>query len=187
MNPYEKYKDLREQHKIVAKRLVGYEFDSILEVGCGWAENLMGIRDLHPDKKMVGVDKTEGVVKDAKIATGLDIRIGNVLHLDFKDNEFDVVFTNALFCMLEIEDVEQALEEVIRVAKKRIIFVELNEKTEFPAFAINTEGRVAVNWVELFKKYGLVSMKEKISTEIWDAEPWKKYGYIIDVNLDAKA
>lgn len=180
-NPYTTYAELRPSKKIVVNLLEGKEFNSVLEVGCQWGENLIAIREKFPDKKIVGVDADwDGIVQEAKTITGLDIRKGSVFSLEFQDKEFDVVFTNALFCMLQPEQIETGLKEIIRVAKKYIILIEL--KTE-EFIGIVKGGRTGADWVSLLGKYGLEATTKKIPSKVWGANPWVDNGYIYEVKL----
>lgn len=175
-NPFSQ--ELRPEKRIVANKLE--ECESVLEVGCQWGECLIAIREKFPKARIVGVDADWGdIIKEAKEITGLDLREGNVFKLDFKDKEFDVVFTEALFCMLLPKQVEEGLREIIRVAKKYIILVELENKET----GLVAGRRTGANWVELFKKYGLEATKEKIPRDVWNADPWIKSGYIYTVKL----
>ena len=176
--PYQEFGKLRPSRKIVAKMLEGKEFDSVLEVGAQWGENLVAIREKFPDKKIVGVDiDWDGIIDEAKVKTQLDLRIGDVFNLDFEKDEFDVVFTNALFCMLKPEEVIRGLGEIIRVAKKSIILVEL----EVTARTGLIRGRrTGANWTELLEEYGLKTTKHKITEDLWDVHPWIDCGYIYD-------
>ena len=104
--PYRQFKELRPAKRIVAEALQGKEFESVLEVGVQWGENLMAIKEKFPDKKLIGVDVDKPVIEEAKVVTALDLRIGNLFDLQFADKEFDVVFAEALFVMLPPHQVE---------------------------------------------------------------------------------
>lgn len=182
MNPYQQFSELRPSKKIVANLLEGKDFESVLEVGTQWGENLVAIREKFPNKRIVGVDADwDDVVSEAQKVTGLDIRIGDVRELEFKDNEFDVVFTNALFCMMLVQDIEKGFRELVRVAKKYIILIEL-ETDDFLGIVWNE--RVGANWINMFKKYGMKAEREKIPEEVWDVNPWLEKGYTYVVNLE---
>jgi|TARA_Y100000310_G_scaffold312222_1_gene359301 ubiquinone/menaquinone biosynthesis C-methylase UbiE len=183
MNPYQ-LGELRPMKRIVEKMLVKKKFDSVLEVGAQWGENLVAIRERFPEKKLVGIDlDVDNVITEARTVTGLDLRIGNVLDLNLGDNEFDVVFTNALFCMLRTDEIERGFQEIIRVARKHIILVEL-ETSDF--IGISWGERIGANWVEMFKKYGLKATRRKIPEKVWDVNPWLSKGYIYYAKVGGK-
>lgn len=188
-NPYNNFKELRVEKRIIADSLEGKNFESILEVGTQWGEHLIAIKEKFPDKTLVGVDIDKEVIRKAKKETGLDLRIGTVFNLEFEDNSFDVVFTSALFCMLRSEDVRQGLGEIIRVAKKYVVLLEFDLTViEGVLTQVGTRGelRTGANWINLFEEYNLKATKEKIKEESWDSNSWRKHGYVIQANLDDK-
>jgi len=164
--------ELRECKKIVAKDLVGKDFKSVLEVGTQWGESLKAIGNLFKDKKLVGVDTDKVVIFSNKF--NLDLKMGNVLGLKFPDNSFDVVFTNALFCNLSPDAINQGLDEIVRVANKYVYLVEL----ELPKKGYCNGGRTGANWKELLEKKGLKVESRKITKEEWPVEPWLTYGHL---------
>jgi len=179
--PYNTFPELRSSKRIVAEALKGKEFDSVLEVGAQWGENLAAIKEKFPDKRLVGVDVDKSVTLEAKEVTSLDLRVGNLFDLQFADKEFDVVFAEALFVMLPPHQIESGLDELIRVAKRYVILVELGI-SELTGYAPG--GRTGANWVELFKARGLNADIKRITKEQWDAEPWRGYGVIVEICKD---
>lgn len=166
----------------MADELKGLDFDSALEVGTQWGECLMAIKERFPDKKLVGVDIDEETLKIAREITDLDLRYMNALHLDFKQNEFDVVFSEAFLCMLPATQVDSAIRKIIQVAKKYIILVELTRKSGIGETEQGKE-RVGANWKEIFDNYGLTAEVKKIPEGVWEVEPWKSYGCIVTVKI----
>jgi len=177
MTPYEQFEKLRPQKEIIAKE-IDIDFDSILEVGCQWGENILALERKFPNKRILGVDMDTEVISEGRkyLLRGM-LTYGDVRSLDYKDNEFDIVFTNALICMLEKSDVKQAIKEIKRVAKKQIMFIEL--MTEDLIGRVHGKGRVGVNWKQMFPKAEI----RKITKEEWDAEPWLSFGYLIKLKL----
>ena len=147
-----------------------------MEIGSQWGENLKAIQNVFPDKKLVGIDIDNETTNEARKVTGLDLRLGDILHNSFHDEEFDVVFAEALFCMLNPLDVEHALKEVLRIAKKYVVLVEL-KTSERVGFVYG--GRTGANWKELLKGYDFT--ERKITKEEWDANPWIDFGFIYEV------
>jgi ubiquinone/menaquinone biosynthesis C-methylase UbiE len=176
------YKNLRPEKKIVASELLksNIQFESVLEVGSQWGENLVAIKDEFPDKVFVGVDTDQETLITAHQKLAMDFKFGNALKLDFPEKSFDIVFTNALFCMLQPHQVMQALQELIRVAKKEILLIELNVSEKI---GYARGGRTAANWIELFKDLGFKAEKRKLTQEEWPAYPWTEYGYLITCKL----
>lgn len=175
MNPYEQFERLRTPKTIIANE-IDVDFNNILEVGCQWAENIMAVEMKYPDKKIVGIDTDKETINEAQDYVKAELIYGNATKLPFKDKSFDVVFTNALFCMLKEEDVEPALREIKRVAKKQMIFIELMSDKLVGAVP---GGRMGLNWNKQFPE----SFIRKITEKEWEVEPWKSHGYLIKVKL----
>jgi len=176
---------LRSCKKIVVEELLDKEFSSILEVGTQWAENLIPVKEKYPDKKIVGTDIDLPTLEEAKKITGLDLIEGDILALPFKDKSFDIVFTEAVFVMLQPEQIDRALNEVIRVAKKYIILVEPHSEKLNTIKNIGWENnnRIILNYKKEIEKKGLTPDIKKIPAGLWDVGLWKEFGYIITVKL----
>lgn len=173
--PYNQFKEIRNEKKFVANKLEGLQFDSVLEFGSQWGEVLVVIKDKFPEVKVVGIDIDKEVTNSARNITNLDLRIGDILNNGFHNKEFDVVVADALFCMMRPEDVEQGFKEMVRIARKYIVLVELKGS----AIGLVHGGRTGANWSDLFLKYGMIcTSEEKITTDMWDATPWSETGHI---------
>ena len=181
-SPYEKYPRLRSEKFIVADALELKDFENVLEVGTQWGESLLAIKHLFPDKKLTGIDNDQNFI-DAANKTGIDIRYADVKYLPFKDNSFDVVFTNALLCMITPDEIESALKSIIRVAKKYIILVEFETKGAIEYIDKGKDSRAGADYVKLFKKYGFEATKRLIPKEVWPSELWIRHGRIYEIKL----
>lgn len=90
---------------------------TILDVGCGEGFTLERLRKAGIGEKTIGVDFLDRAIKIGKeVHPHLDLRQGNVYHLDFPDNSFDYVM--CLEVLEHLEHPEKALAELHRVAKK---------------------------------------------------------------------
>lgn len=173
------YENIRPMMGIVADELRSTEFESVLEVGCGYGENLLAIERIFKNKKIVGVDIDINRIEVARKHINAELIIGDINKLEFEDKSFDVAFTNALFCMISPEEVERGVKEIIRVAKKKLILIELNSDSKF---GLVGRQRTSVNWKELFKEHGLEARLDKIG-DIWNTSPWCSHGYKITIDL----
>lgn len=178
--PYQIFSVLRPEKRLVAEALKGKEFETVLEVGTQWGEILKGVKDQFSEANVIGVDVDKPVVEEAAKVTGLDLRVGNLFDLQFEDKSFDVVCAEALFVMLPPGQIESGVDEMLRVAKKYLILIEL-EIPEFTGYAPG--GRTGANWEKIFEKRGLHASVERIPKEAWNAEPWMSSGAIITVEL----
>jgi tRNA (uracil-5-)-methyltransferase TRM9 len=85
-----------------------------LEVGCGNGKNLRYRQDL----KFEGIDISQGMVELCQ-KKGLNVSLGDMLSLPFKDNSFDFILSVAsLHHLASVEKRKKAIAEMIRVCKK---------------------------------------------------------------------
>ena len=100
------------------------EGTSVCDVGCGTGSLLTHMRAAHPDlRRLVGVDF---VVDDAADIKGVEYVAAKIESLPFADGEFDtVVCTHVIEHVL---DYKQAITELRRIAKKRLIIVVPRER-----------------------------------------------------------
>ena len=88
----------------------------VLEVGCGGGAIARGIKRYKPNLKVFGCDiSTHSLSFARKNPGGAKFYFGNIYHLPFKSNFFDVVFCIDVF--EHLEDIPKALAEIKRVMK----------------------------------------------------------------------
>ncbi len=85
----------------------------VLDVGCGAGTSSAMIQ--AAGATVIGVDAAPGMVDHANEAYDIDFRVGGIEHLDFADDEFDVVF--AANSVQYAADLGTALRELRRVCK----------------------------------------------------------------------
>jgi ubiquinone/menaquinone biosynthesis C-methylase UbiE len=92
---------------------------SILDVGCGISRLK---RFLHPLSKYVGVDITEELLEEGRRQNpGIDVRHASALDIPFRPRSFDYVVCKDLLEHMKYEEVPDAIKEMARVAKYRLI------------------------------------------------------------------
>jgi ubiquinone/menaquinone biosynthesis C-methylase UbiE len=182
-NPYYKFPNGRPEKQIIAKELEGKEFENILELGCQWGENLSEIQKKYPNKELRGFDINVNVINEAKgLVEGIELEYGDINQLDIPDKSYDVVFTEAVLCMMTPKEMEHALKETIRIARKYIFLVELYDTGNRIGY-IGMSGRLVANYEQILNEFGLKFEKRKITKEEWNAEPWITYGYLFTITL----
>lgn len=100
---------------------------SLLDVSCGTGELLLSLgKMIHPRSKLAGVDITKAMLAIArkKLPSQVVLKQQDVRHLTFKDRSFDYVVSTEAFH--HYADQPQALKEMVRVAKKKVIIVDVN-------------------------------------------------------------
>jgi ubiquinone/menaquinone biosynthesis C-methylase UbiE len=89
----------------------------ILEAGCG---NGRVVRYYHNKKyKIIGIDFIKETIEKIKSANPMiDVRVGNICKLNFKDEYFDVILAFGLYHNFNLDNISVALNETYRVLKK---------------------------------------------------------------------
>jgi SAM-dependent methyltransferase len=83
----------------------------VLEVGCGWGEFAVRIRD-ELGAVVVATDLSARMV-ELSAERGLDARVADVEKLPFEDGEFDCVVAN--WMLYHVPDLDRGLAEIARV------------------------------------------------------------------------
>lgn len=107
-------------------------FKNVLDVGSssGAAIGLMEAwaADKKPPSFFHGIDISMLAVKEG-FALGREIICGSVKHLPYKDKSFDLVVSSDTLEHIEPEDVDQAINEIVRVAKE-YLFMQICTKED---------------------------------------------------------
>lgn len=85
----------------------------VLEVGCGWGEFALRMRDELP-ADVIAIDLSPRMV-DLACERGVDARIADVQDLPFEDGEFDCAVAN--WMLYHVPDLDQGLSELARVLR----------------------------------------------------------------------
>lgn len=107
---------------------------SILDVGCGFGRSLPfvidGLKENAPEK-VIGIDfcqkmieYSEEYLKEYPQKDKIKILMVDARSLPYKDDEFDCLYTDALFTHLKFSDAQKVANEMKRVAGKYIICIE---------------------------------------------------------------
>lgn len=166
-------------------------FESLLEIGCASGPNLFNLAEKFPHIKLYGVDisrhaievgkkffeeKKDGAIRNVELAR---VKSGSDLKL-FADKSLDIIITDAALIYIGEDKINELAKEMLRVAKKALILVELHTE-ETKAFRND-------HWIRNYRQLFQNSSKdiklsmEKIPENIWDGD-WARYGYIITVSL----
>ena len=95
----------------------------ILDVGCGFGNNLIPFIDLGCVVRGVEIDKvicdiTQKILKKKFLKKDIRILVGHNRSIPFKNNFFDLLMTNTLHYENNLNDINVALDEYCRVIKK---------------------------------------------------------------------
>ena len=92
---------------------------AVLDAGVGTGRNMPFY---PPDGKVVGIDLSPQMLararkRQARLVVAAELREMNVMATDFPDARFDYVIATFLFCVLDNDDQQPALEELRRICK----------------------------------------------------------------------
>lgn len=132
---YQKYKSKNKLKQIMIKRfqeklltILANEDQntSLLDAGCGEGFISSYIYDQTRIKNITGIDINKDSLAFARSNNkNIKYKKGDIYKLGFKDKEFDIVIT--LEVLEHLTNPSQALKEIIRVAKNKIIISVPNE------------------------------------------------------------
>lgn len=169
-----------------------YPFFNVLEVGCGLGANLYLLAKKFPKVNFFGIDINERAIKKGKEIfekeklENVELFVKEAKDLNFyKENSFDIVFTDALLMYLGKDEIEKVLKEMIKIAKKALIFLEWHLphfKGEIFDPHIGAWKRDYLNLLEKYFSREEIFL-EKIPKEFWPNKNWQKYGWIIEVKI----
>ena len=94
--------------------------DSVLDLGCASGISLSLIKTFNPLIEATGLEGNDSG-KSMWDLRNLNVISGDIYNLPFDDNSFDTVYSSHV--IEHLEDPTRAIEESIRVAKKRIIHI----------------------------------------------------------------
>jgi ubiquinone/menaquinone biosynthesis C-methylase UbiE len=98
----------------------------VLDVGCGEGFFLVSLARNKVGKTYEGVDNSATAIKlGKKMYPTLDIKIGDIYNLPYKDDSFDLLICTEV--LEHLKDPKKALSELKRVTKKYVIFSVPNE------------------------------------------------------------
>lgn len=116
------YKQLgKTKSEILNDFLFGYfPMNNILQVGCNRGFQLQILQKIG-FKNLYGIDVNRKSVDLSKEIKGIDIIEGNAFDLPFKNDFFNLVFTDGLLIHINPDEIRFVLSEIYRVSKKYIM------------------------------------------------------------------
>jgi len=92
--------------------------DRVLDVGCGKGFLLYDFTKVVPGLELYGLDISQYAIENAKDEIKDRLQVGNATSLPFPDHYFDFVYSITTLHNLHCYDLDKALREIQRVAKK---------------------------------------------------------------------
>ena len=98
---------------------------SVLEVGCNIGRNLVALHNLVPE--LHGVEPHPKVCEQARANPALakaTIHEGDSSSLPYADSAIDLVFTSGVLIHIAPENLDKAVDEIVRVSRRYIVCIE---------------------------------------------------------------
>lgn len=181
---------------LVEKMSTYYPVTSILEVGCNCGPNLYLLAQKFPEAEIVGIDinpravqkgnellASEGIPNIKLTCAGAD-----ELH-QFKDDSFDIVFTDAVLMYIGPDKIQSVIREIYRVTRRVLILLEWHcfgtrcKDKDPRGLGIYYCGNWKRDYMALLRQFvseDLIHVSE-ISEQVWAQENWSKVGAIVEV------
>lgn len=113
-------------YKAIIGGLNNLNVSTILDAGCGEGFILDRLQEAQIGKNLVGIDISKDAINLGKILfPKLDLRVGDITKLPFKNNSYDVVICTEV--LEHLKNPRKALKEMIRVSKKYLVLSVPNE------------------------------------------------------------
>lgn len=126
-NPYEPRAAVPYFERVAVNRNI----KSILEVGCNLGSKLGAWLMALPGVEISGVEpNAEAVAKASQIPGVKAVVQGDAYKLPFGDESFDLVFTSGVLMHVPTERINDAVKEIVRVAKRYIVAIEQRSEVE---------------------------------------------------------
>jgi len=107
-------------------QLKGYEFESILEVGCFAGRNLKHITEAFPGVKVTGIDINEKAIQFAKTKlTGVSLHHMTIYDIDQLPDKFDIIMTSGVLIHIPPDELEGVIKNFVDMDPK--VFVHLEQ------------------------------------------------------------
>jgi len=120
----------RKQEYALLEQLKQMQFYKVLDVGCGYGRISKLILDNFKKVEITGIDISKEQLENAKKFVNdkrASFGIGNVYHLDYADNTFDLVVGVDLLLHIPDDMINKVISELIRVSKKYVIHADWYE------------------------------------------------------------
>lgn len=151
--------------ELILQELAAIPFASAFEAGCGFGWNVKRIKELYPQALVGGLDFSLPQLRNMqgyKPGVFIAAAQGDACRMPLRDGAFDVGFSLGVFMNIHPSRIMEALGEMLRVCRKRVIHVEwcashaTRELVEKRAFKTNI---VSHDYDALYASLGLKPAK----------------------------
>lgn len=118
--------------------IIKQSYESLLDIPCGLCVDFFPLKRLNPELIYLGVDITPLFVDRAR-SQSIPVLEGRIQNIPCADSSFDVTYSRHI--LEHLDSYEEALKELIRVAKKEVLVVFFIKPHNAVTHTIN-EGRI---------------------------------------------
>ena len=182
------------RHFLVDRLMRRMPLERMLEVGCHTGQNLMLLGRQMPTVQFTGVDINPRFVatgrtwcaRDGLDNVRLDVAAADDLRR-FGEREFDLTFTDATLIYLGPDKIERALQEIVRVTRRAVLFNEWGLDHAESGETSRWYGRHWVhNYRSLMRPYARDAEIRVVPVPpgLWaPGGGWERYGCLVEVQL----
>ena len=161
------------------------KFASILDFGCGPADNLEILRLNNFQGNYHGIDVNQGIINNAKerfkTDPKSDFAVGNIEMLNsFEPNSFDIVITDAVLLYIGPDQIEEFIKAALRVSIHGLFLIEMHDDSMSFSGTYTKDGYVR-NYRNIPKNLSSNVNVQKIPVDVWSTGRWPKFGHLIRV------
>lgn len=182
---------------LISAVLKGFNWLSLIEVGCGSGANLINIVKVFPGRQVGGVDVNADAIEQAqKTFNGGFFKVCSGDDIMMSDDSTDVVLTDMALIYVAPKEIEKYLQEIKRIGRHWVIFCEFHSNSWWQRMKLRfTSGYYAYNYDKLLSKAGFYDIiKFKLRPEDWPRDwpngnpkigggPQKDFAYIIKAKI----
>jgi ubiquinone/menaquinone biosynthesis C-methylase UbiE len=165
---------------------------NILEIGSSWGPNLGLINKFYPEINSTGIDISGHMVDAGNRYFGKNgskniklIRGDMTILKSLRDNEFDLIISDAALIYVDAKNIAHCAKELARVARSGLILVEFDHDNK-DSLGQLFEAAWIRDYETLFQNYASGISKRRISDKIWPGK-WAEHGKIVSVFLNKSA
>lgn len=168
-------------------------FDAVLEIGSNAGQNLLLLALKFPEVEFHGIDINSRFIEAGKNwladkgVTNVSLKVGRADRVDdFRDRNFDIVFTDATLMYIGPDKIRGVLREMKRMTRRAIL---MNEWHLERPNSSDPSLWYYLHWVHNYRVLleGLVSADKisitKLPKDLWGGEGWEEYGSLVEVDL----
>lgn len=169
---------------VIINKLKGFNFRSVLEVGCGAGANLYKIKQNFPWADVGGLDWNADAIEEAKrmLPRVSVLQVGEATDIYISNKGADIILSDMCGIYLNRENFKKAIWEAKRVARVGVIYCEFHHTNPLMRWLLKlSSGYNAYNWKRELKKVGFNDIEMyKLTEEDWPGgNPQKDFGWII--------